>query len=503
MRKLLTILISGSLLATSLVTLSTTPASAASTITTCTDLENHNMLVLKASKKSCKSMTAPALWQIQQPDSPGHSGNDFASIRICSSKNPSFSYQTIKNSCNKNQITTDYWRAILAPETPSIKEIMALGYDAAVVTFDPLKSESKIHLVIAYYLVTNIKTGHISKRAPNDFSEIYIYDLNPLTSYTFEIAAVSIDGTSALSSISRVITTGAVPIVIVAPVAPILAVPDFTLSASSETRTVNTAATGFTISSTGGDIASFAISATPAGMSFSTSTGALTGTPTVVADFATYIITATNASGSTTKAFSFVVSIASQTTLSITSLNTLNKTYPYSQVLSITSSGGSGSGATTYAIAPGGSASGCTLSSPTATGTITATTPGTCLIQATKEADSTYSSATSATWTFYFNKATPYLQFTNLFLDMIKNSDDVPFNLGDPDVTNNPGGTFTFSLANRVVATNSGRTVTILRAGVVVVTATFTPTDTTNYNTATISMTLFVYAILNGIGGGE
>ena len=86
-----------------------------------------------------------------------------------------------------------------------------------------------------------------------------------------------------------------------------LAAPAFTLSSSSETRTVNTSATGFTISSTGGAIASFAISATPAGMSFSTSTGALTGTPNTVASATAYTITATNATGSTTRIFTLTV----------------------------------------------------------------------------------------------------------------------------------------------------------------------------------------------------
>ena len=290
--------------------ISPTPATAAATITTCTDLKHQDMLALKAIQKSCKSMAAPALWQIQQSDSLAHSGAGYANIRICSSKNADFSYQTIKNSCNKNQITTDYWRVISTPETPNIKEIMALGHNAAVVTFEPLKSETEIKLAVAYYLVTNIKTGQVSKSAPNNFSEIYIYDLNPLTSYTFQIAAVSVDGTSAPSSTTRVITTGAVPIVYVAPTTPPLAAPAFTLSSSSETRTVDTAATGFTISSTGGAIASFAISATPPGMSFSNSTGALTGTPNTVASVTAYTITATNASGSATRTFTLTVTAA-------------------------------------------------------------------------------------------------------------------------------------------------------------------------------------------------
>ena len=83
--------------------------------------------------------------------------------------------------------------------------------------------------------------------------------------------------------------------------------PTFTLSSSSETRTVNTAATGFTISSTGGSITSFAISATPAGMSFNTSTGALTGTPTFISGATTYTITATSAAGYATRTFTLTV----------------------------------------------------------------------------------------------------------------------------------------------------------------------------------------------------
>ena len=92
-------------------------------------------------------------------------------------------------------------------------------------------------------------------------------------------------------------------------VSPVLA-PAFTLSASSESRTVNTAATGFVVNSTGGAIESFAINQTPPGMSFNTSTGTLTGTPNTVAATTAYTITATNLSGSTTQTFTLTVSAA-------------------------------------------------------------------------------------------------------------------------------------------------------------------------------------------------
>ena len=86
--------------------------------------------------------------------------------------------------------------------------------------------------------------------------------------------------------------------------------PIFTLSASSESRTVNTAATGFVVNSTGGAIESFSINQTPPGMSFNTSTGALTGTPNIVAAAIVYTITGTNLSGSTTQTFTLTVTAA-------------------------------------------------------------------------------------------------------------------------------------------------------------------------------------------------
>lgn len=89
-----------------------------------------------------------------------------------------------------------------------------------------------------------------------------------------------------------------------------LAAPAFTLSDSSESRTVNTVATGFSANSTGGAIASFSINATPPGMSFDTSTGTLTGTPSTVATATTYTVTATNATGSTTQTFVLTVTAA-------------------------------------------------------------------------------------------------------------------------------------------------------------------------------------------------
>ena len=96
---------------------------------------------------------------------------------------------------------------------------------------------------------------------------------------------------------------------------------------------------------------------------------------------------------------------AAQQSISISSLGTTSKSYPYSQALAITTSGSSGSGAKSYAVSDG-TATGCALSdTSTANTTISATTSGTCFVTATIAASNGYLAATSAAQTFTFAKA--------------------------------------------------------------------------------------------------
>jgi hypothetical protein len=192
-----------------------------------------------------------------------------------------------------------------------------------------------------------------------------------------------------------------------APAAAPVVLPAFTLTSSTETRTVNRAATGFTTNSTGSVITSFAINATPPNMSFNTTTGALTGTPNTVAAATTYTITATNSSGSATQTFTLTVNA----------------------------------------------------------------------------------------------KATPSL---SIFANVSKASGAPAFTLTAPTVAGSLSGAFTYTSATPATATIAGATVTVVSGGTTMITANFTPTDTTEYNNATITMTLTVaYAIGNrGPGGG-
>ena len=80
---------------------------------------------------------------------------------------------------------------------------------------------------------------------------------------------------------------------------------------STSSYTVGSAITNLVPTSTGGSIASYAISPSlPVGFNFNATTGVISGTPSGVATITTYTITATNATGSTTTTISFVVNAA-------------------------------------------------------------------------------------------------------------------------------------------------------------------------------------------------
>ena len=162
-----------------------------------------------------------------------------------------------------------------------------------------------------YYLV------YASASSPPDTATIVAQGASSPTivkgtsSATVDTNTVAVTGLSAGTSYKAYVvvkdSSGNVSLVSTISLTTAVANPAFSLSASSETRTYSTSGTAFTSTSTGGLIASYSISATPAGMSFDTSTGALTGAPTTIAAATTYTVTATNASGTATRSFVLTV----------------------------------------------------------------------------------------------------------------------------------------------------------------------------------------------------
>jgi hypothetical protein len=303
--KKLSVVFAFALVSSTLVAISSTQASAAPTLTTCTNMVTGKTLVLRSADAQCRSHLGSAHWIEEKSDSPSRTGDGHATMTVCSSKKSLFSYKLIKDACPRFQVSTTYWRTVAAPATPVIEAASARGHDSASLFIKP--TTSVMSAPVFYYLVTDIGRGEVRRVAPGNLGHLNISGLSSESSYTFTIAAVNVDGTSAASLATTSIRTGAAPVF--APIST-LSAPAFTISVSAETKTVNNAIVGYTINSSGGGtVASYSISpAAPAGLTFSTSDGRLSGTPTSAAPATAYTITATNASGSATRTFTLTVS---------------------------------------------------------------------------------------------------------------------------------------------------------------------------------------------------
>jgi hypothetical protein len=295
--------------ALSLVAAHLSPATAApaAQVITCVDLASGKERISKAD--TCRTTEAVAKWHLAPTDSALASGGTTKSLTICSNKESSpVTYQRIRSSCYKHMQTNLYTRSAALPAKPVITQVSSASYESASLALasDPA---ANLDAPIAYYIITSSK-GDVKKVYSWRELTVTVSGLRSATSYTFTITATSVDGTSPVSESSLPVTTQ----IYVAPVAAAttapLAAPAFTLSAAAETKTVNTAITGYTISLTGGTIASYAISpAAPAGLTFNTTTGLLSGTPTSTQSATAYTITATNATGSATRTFTLTVTV--------------------------------------------------------------------------------------------------------------------------------------------------------------------------------------------------
>ncbi len=220
---------------------------------------------------------------------------------------------TIKTTNKKvfNSADFSFYTASTKPNVPVITKAIETDADEAVVYFDAPNNDGQTPVL---YYTANAYPGYATGITLQQGSgSITLTGLTKSTSYTFTVTAHNINGTSVASMPSAPIKTLAEKIIRIAPTSSggsTLAAPAFTISSNAETKTVNNAITGYTIdASGGGTIASYSISpAAPAGLTFSTSTGLLTGTPNSARSATAYTITATNASGNATQTFTLTVS---------------------------------------------------------------------------------------------------------------------------------------------------------------------------------------------------
>ncbi|MGJ4996312.1 putative Ig domain-containing protein [Bradyrhizobium sp. HKCCYLS3077] len=179
-------------------------------------------------------------------------------------------------------------------------------------------------------------------------------------SYSYTTGIVSATGPGSVSGSTATTPT---PLSVVGPTA--------TQSIASKTLTQNTAATSFTpVTGSGGAAPlTYGVSPSlPAGLSFNTSSGAITGTPTVTSGATTYTVTVTDANSATaSNTFSLTVNGAVTATQSVAS-KTLTQNAAATSFTPVT--GGGGTPSYTYSVSPS-LPSGLTLSG--STGAITGT----------------------------------------------------------------------------------------------------------------------------------
>ncbi len=239
----------------------------------------------------------------------------------------------------------------------------------------------------------------------------------------------------------------------------------------------------------GGGVISFT-STSSSVCTVNSSTGLITivkaGTCTVTADAGATI----NYLDSGTTAFTLTINKAYQNLFAITSTSGTYNGSAYSMTL--TTSGGSGTGAVTY-VAVNGTASNCSV----AGSTLTATTSGTCIVTATKAADVDYFAASAGPTTVTFSKATQTVAFyTGSSFATTTTSGSVNFNSSSSYQAYAQGsgvGVVSFASTSSSVCTVNSSTglITILTVGTCTVTA--DAAATTNYlDSGTTTFTLSI-----------
>lgn len=173
-------------------------------------------------------------------------------------------------------------------------------------------------------------------------------------------------------------------------------------------------------------------------------------------------------------------------TITLSSLGTSSKAYPYAQALSMSTSGSVGSGAITYAVT-NGSATGCTLTGSSSNETLTASTSGTCLITATIAADSYYNAATSSALTFTFSKANQ----SSLTITTISGSYGSPLTLATSGGSGSGAVSFSYSAGSTTCTLVSG-VLTPAASGTCLITA--TKAGDTNYNAISSIQSAIVFS---------
>ncbi len=189
--------------------------------------------------------------------------------------------------------------------------------------------------------------------------------------------------------------------------------------------------------------------------------------PTAPTNVGTYSVTATLAAdnnflAATSSSYNFEITKASQSP----ALTISSTSGTFGTNLSLLAAGGTGGGTVSFVVDSGP----CSVS-----GTIlTSSGAGTCMVTATKAASLNYLSASSASTAIAISKRTPTFTWSG-----ISKVYGESFTVTAPNPST--AGTFTYSSASSSIIALNGDIATVVGIGSSVITATFTPSDTTNY----------------------
>jgi hypothetical protein len=144
---------------------------------------------------------------------------------------------------------------------------------------------------------TTSASGVLASSIPIGSNQTYITGLSPSTTYNVVLVATDSAGGTKVSS-PLTITT----------LAPAVAAPSISLSNAVQSVNANSTISTVNVSNSGGAVSSFSISPSlPSGLTFNSSNGSISGTPTGAQSQRSYTITATNSGGSSSATFTMTV----------------------------------------------------------------------------------------------------------------------------------------------------------------------------------------------------
>ena len=147
---------------------------------------------------------------------------------------------------------------------------------------------------------TTSASGVLASSIPIGSNQTYITGLSPSTTYNVVLVATDSAGGTKVS-LPLTITT----------LAPAVAAPSISLFNATQSVNANSAISTVNVSNSGGASTNFSISPSlPSGLTFNSSNGSISGTPTQAQSQATYTITATNSGGSSSATFTLTVVMA-------------------------------------------------------------------------------------------------------------------------------------------------------------------------------------------------